>query len=379
MIKKRGNSTLHFLDRYAGIPAVAILGHIRSKGVLPSKIEKIGLLSTAAIGDAVLMSAVIDDLRCAFPRASLTLFAGETNFDIASMLDGLDRKIKVPIVNLAGALKSIRSVAVDVLLDFGQWARFDALLAVHSRASFTIGFQTRGQHRHYAYDLAVEHSSEVHEVENYRRLVRALGVKTGNPPRLRTPPLTVSPAAQYAVFHPWPGGKLSELKKWPSERWLRLIEDFANCGLTTVLTGGPSDRNCNDALIERVPLCANSFVRNAAGSSLQETAALLAHARIVVSVNTGVMHMAAALGVPLVALHGPTSSKRWGPISENAIVIDSPLDGCGYLNLGWERPSRTLSCMECIPYEVVRDACHGILEKDLGNRPRAFIDSHFAY
>jgi len=369
---------LHFLDRYAGIPAVAILGHIRTKGVLPSKIEKIGLLSTAAIGDAVLMSAVIDDLRCAFPRASLTLFAGETNFDIASMLDGLDCKIKVPIVNLPAALKSIRSVAVDALLDFGQWARFDALLAVHSKASFTIGFQTRGQHRHYAYDLAVEHSSEVHEVENYRRLVRALGVKTGNPPRLRTPPLNVYPAADYAVLHLWPGGRLSELKKWPSEKWLRLIEDFASWELTTVLTGGPSDRSCNDALIERVPRCVSRFVRNAAGSSLQETAALLAHARLVVSVNTGVMHMAAALGAPLVALHGPTSSKRWGPISESAIVIDSPLDGCGYLNLGWERPSRPLSCMECIPYELVRDACRGILVKHTENLSGASVITHVA-
>jgi ADP-heptose:LPS heptosyltransferase len=369
MIKKRGNPALHYLDRYAGIPAVVMLGRIRRRRVLPSTIERIGLLSTAAIGDTVLISAVIQDLRSAFPCASLNLFAGETNFEIACMLDGLDHTISVPIVNLVAALKSIRSVPTDVLLDFGQWARFDALLAAHSRASFTIGFQTRGQHRHYAYDLAVEHSSEVHELENYRRLVRSLGVKTGNLPHLRTPSLSVYPVSHYAVIHAWPGGAMSHLKQWPSERWVRLIEDFADWGLITVLTGGPSDRSCNDALIELAPCSARGFVRNAAGATLQETAGMLAQARLVVSVNTGVMHMAAALGAPLVSLHGPTSSKRWGPISKNAVVVDSPLDGCGYLNLGWERPSRPLSCMKCIRYEVVRDASRALLEKNLGKLP----------
>lgn len=96
--------------------------------------------------------------------------------------------------------------------------------------------------------------------------------------------------------------------------------------------------------------------------SLRETAAILAHARLVVSVDTGVMHMAAALGAPLVALHGPTPSRRWGPIGENAMAIDSPLTGSGYLHLGWEAP-RALRCMESIPYKLVLDTCRSALEK----------------
>jgi len=354
---------LHFLDRYAGIPAIATLGHLRRKRALPSKTETIGLLRTVAIGDTVLMSAIIADLRSAFPRASLIFFAGPSNFEIAGMLDGLDRVVKVPIHNLAAGLRAVRSVPVDIMIDFGSWPRLDALLTLFSRASFTIGFRTPGQHRHYGYDLTVGHSSEVHEIENYRQLVRALGVETVNGPILRTPQVGVVPANDYAVFHLWPGGKLSKLKQWPLESWVRLVEEFTGWGTEVVLTGAPSDRGCNDALIECVPHPVRSLVRNGAGLSLQETAAALAHSRLVVSVNTGVMHMAAALGVPLVALHGPTSSKRWGPISEKAIIVDSPLDGCGYLNLGWEYPAQPPACMKCISYETVRDACRGLLEK----------------
>lgn len=313
MIRKRGSPLLHFLDRYAGIPAVAILGRARRRRAWPSEIQTIGLLRTAAIGDTVLMSAAIADLRAAFPGASVIFFAGPTNFEIACMLDGVDRIVEIPILNLAAALRCIRSMAVDVMIDFGQWPRLDAMLALLSKASFTAGFQTRGQHRHYGYDATVEHFSQVHEIENYRRLLRALGVKTGHPPSLRAPATRVSSALNYAVFHLWPGGRRKELKQWPDEKWLALIEEMAGWEMEVVLTGALADRDGNDAIIDRVRLPACRFVSNAAGASLPETAAMLAHARLVVSVDTGVMHMAAALGVPLVALHGPTFPEGGDP------------------------------------------------------------------
>jgi heptosyltransferase I len=313
----------------------------------------------------VLISATIADLRSAFPGASIIFFAGPSNIEIARMLDDVDKVVEVPIVSLPAALRLVRSVAVDVMVDFGQWPRFDALLTMLSGASFTVGFQTRGQYRHYGYDSTVKHSSDVHEIENYRRLVGALGVKTGNPPRLRRPSPGASSVANYAVFHLWPGGRRKKLKRWPDERWLELVEEIVSQEVEVVLTGAPVDRNGNDAIIERLQPSARCFVRNAAGLSLRETAAVLAQSRFVVSVDTGVMHMAAALGVPLVALHGPTSSRRWGPIGKRAIAIDSSLDGCGYLNLGWEHSPRPLACMECIPYEAVRDACLSVIEKEV--------------
>jgi heptosyltransferase I len=160
---------------------------------------------------------------------------------------------------------------------------------------------------------------------------------------------------------------LKKLKEWPSDRWIRLIEDFTDRDMDVVLTGAESDYACNDALLALISSRSRGLVKNVAGVSLKETARILAQSSLVVSVNTGVMHMAAALGVPLVALHGPTSSRRWGPVSDAAIVVDSPLAGCGYLNLGWERPLRAPACMDCVSYEMVRDACVAVI----GRSPRA--------
>jgi ADP-heptose:LPS heptosyltransferase len=362
MVNLRGNPVLHFLDRYAGIPLVAVLGCLKSKRPLPAKIESIGLLRAVAIGDTVLLSGVVTDLRRAFPRASLVFFAGPSNVEVARMLPGIDQIVELPVSNFSACLRAVRSIPVDVMIDFGQWPRLEALITFCSRASFTMGFRTAGQCRHYAYDEVVEHSDEVHELENFRHLVAALGIETGSPPILEKPPRKSGTLENYVVFHLWPGGRRRQQKQWAGEKWLRLIEEFIGRGFSVVLTGAGYDRSGNEEILRGVQPSARRHVTNAAGLSLQQTVEILAASWLVVSIDTGIMHLAAALDVPLVGLHGPSSSKRWGPVSKNAVVVESPLSGCGYISLGWEKVSPPPRCMECVQYETVRDACVTVLE-----------------
>src|SRR4030067_3380926 len=86
---------------------------------------------------------------------------------------------------------------------------------------------------------------------------------------------------------------------------------------------------------------------------LRDTAIVLKRTLLLVTVNTGIMHVGAALGVPLVALHGPTSSKRWGAYMKNGcqIAIESPIPGCGDLNLGFDYPAKPPPCMEGVAVE----------------------------
>jgi heptosyltransferase I len=361
MIKVRGNPSLHFLDRYVGIPAIALAGKLRKKRGLPENIRKIGLLKGGAIGDTVLLSAVIADLRDAFPSAELILFAGESNYEMACLLDGVDCVIKAPAGNVLKGIGAMRSTRVDVLLDFGQWTRLESIFTILSKSAFTIGFRTNKQHRHHGFDQAVDHSCEKHEVENYRTLVRALGVKTSHLPSLSVPVETPSISRSYVVFHLWPGGRRRELKQWPSDRWRRLISDFVGIGFNVVLTGSLSDKKINDLLLSELPETVRASTSNVAGTSLAKTLGLLAGARLVVSVDTGIMHLASALGSRLVSLHGPTSSKRWGPLNSRSIALDTPLPEGGFISLGWEEISPVPACMEAIAYETVRDACESLL------------------
>ena len=82
-------------------------------------------------------------------------------------------------------------------------------------------------------------------------------------------------------------------------------------------------------------------------------ARMLQRARAVVSVNTGVMHLAAIVGAPTVSLNGPTNGARWGPVGPRALGVEAPGEGCGYLHLGFDFDGHGTDCMERITVDLV--------------------------
>jgi len=357
-ISGRGNRHLHALDRYAGIPLLLALGAGRRRRSVPSAVRTIGVLNTAAIGDTILMGAAIADLRSAYPEAQLIAFSAKGNAEATGLLTGLDGKITLSLGNLAASIQQLRRYRLDLLLDFGPWPRINAVLCALAGANFTVGFRTAKQHRHYAYDAGVEHRSDVHELDNHRNLVRAIGLEAWHLPlvncRSESAPRQTE---KLIVFHLWPGGMRAELKEWPLERWARLASELITECDRIILTGAPGQFSANETLLAMIKSPLRSRFKNAAGLPLDATASLLEHASLVVSVNTGIMHLAAALGAPVVALHGPTSVRRWGPIGPRALAIESPCRGCGFLDLGFEYRHKPRRCMEAIPYRMVREAC----------------------
>lgn len=363
----RGNYQARFIDRYLGIAIVCTLGALRRKRELPADPKHIGLLNSAAIGDTILMSGPIADLRSGYGDSRITLLSGPSNYDIACMLKHVDEVIKLPVFNPLASLRLLRAQQFDVLLDFGPWCRLNAVLAILSGSSFVVGFRTSGEARHFGYDLVIDHSNSVHELENHRRIVRALGIRTHHPPSLRharqADGKSRTEEKPYVVCHLWPGGSAARQKEWPTARWVLLTEYLCRYGYQVVFTGSANQHALNEMVISEIQPALRRFARNAAGLPLLETLRLVADSILTVSVDTGVAHMAAALDVPLVALYGPTSAVRWGPVGERTIVVESPLTSAGYLNLGFERLRNPPPCMEAICYESVQNACQLALQR----------------
>jgi ADP-heptose:LPS heptosyltransferase len=235
----------------------------------------------------------------------------------------------------------MRQQHFDILLDTSQWARIGALLAWASGARYTVGFETPGQKRHFAYDLTVPHLSDRHESANFRALLDPLGVSAIHEPRIRTTGEARQRVAgrisrPYVVCHAWPSGRLRHLKEWPAAHWHALARALAAEGYDVVFTGGPADREATAALIAPMRDLGPAVHDVSGQMSLMETAAVIERAAGLVSVNTGIMHVGAAVGVPLVELNGPTRPLRWGPLSRNAISLVVEDDDACYLNLGWE-------------------------------------------
>jgi heptosyltransferase III len=371
-MKERGNRFLRFADRWVGIPAVAILGALSRRRRTPQPINVVGLLMLGVIGDTILAASLARAIKLWRPDVTVVALVSKGNVGAIDLVDGIDEVVVVPIGRPLKALSIIRQRQFDVFVDTGPWPRIGAILAAASRSRFTIGFQTPGQYRHYAYDAAVEHSRDRHEIDNFRALLLPLGLSTDVQPSLRPDLMRTSPlptGIRYVVFHPWASGFRSELREWPAERWVALAHTLEDAGLSIVITGGSGDRVAAESLA--IAIDRPAVVSVLAGkTSLTELTGILAHAEAVVSVNTGTMHIAALLDRPLVALHGPTNPRRWGPLGHSAVVVGpGPAEGGAYLNLGFEYPRHPADCMSKITVAEVLTPLTAMLMKTRLTRP----------
>lgn len=349
------------IDRLVGTPLLWLWGALRRRRALPPAPRRFGVMMFETIGDTLLAGTVPASLRAAFGDCELVVFASRGNQGVLPLFEGIARVVEVPLTRPLWALAAIRSEPVDVMIDIGQWPRWYALLCAASRSSFTIGFETPGQARHFAYDAAVPHGRDVHEVVNFQRLLAPIpGVPALHPAAALRAVAAVAPrdasGRPCLVVHPWASGFRYASREWPQENWVDFISRAAREGYAILVSGGPVDRARAAALVAACP--AGLPVTSAAGElALPELAAVLRGSSAVVCVNTGVMHLAALLDVALVALHGPTSRLRWGPVGARSIALVPNGSGdCEFLHLGFEYPDRPVKCMQGISVDAVLDA-----------------------
>ncbi|MEU4387344.1 glycosyltransferase family 9 protein [Promicromonospora sp. NPDC023805] len=147
-----------------------------------------------------------------------------------------------------------------------------------------------------------------HEVLRWCRLVRSVGGYCG-PEDLRLGPPAPDGARAEVIVHP---GAAAEARRWPVSRWARVVDALVAQGHYVVLTGSEAEQD----LCARVRLEADAggAVRDTSGRlGLPALAGLVSTARLVVSGDTGIAHLATAYGTPSVTLFGPTPPALWGP------------------------------------------------------------------
>lgn len=362
MSKEKGNYIFHKLDKYIGIPIVFIVGMFKIKKKIPDIIQRIAILNLGSIGDNVLMSASVSDIRKAYPTSEITVFTGTTNFEIVKLIPGINEVIKLKIDKPFESGSEIRKKgAFDVLIDFGPWPRINSIYSVMIKAKFKIGFYSEKQYRHYIYDRAVLHSRNQHELLNYRALISPI-VK--NPDALLD--IKVIPSEKVdrmiagneriGIVHAWPGGYKSYMKEWDNRRWAELIAFIQKDFDIIFLTGAPADAANSGQLYRLIQEKNIARVNDIAGKlNLADTVYLISKARFVFSVNTGIAHVAAALDVPQICLHGPTNVGRWRPYSDRSVSVIPSKGTFGYLHFGNEYHLSKENCMENIDVETVEN------------------------
>lgn len=181
---------------------------------------------------------------------------------------------------------------------------------------------------------AVVKPPRLHQLESYRRLVQALGFSGGDPvPRIDLPPSLHDEGRAFLMAAGWdgkqpliaiaPGAAFGTAKRWPAAYFAELVARYAARGVATVMVGSASDASAGREVVSAVRPGAVTDPRIAAASPLIDLigrtdlamlAAVLVHVRRLVSNDSGAMHYAAALGVSVTVMVGPTIEKESRPI-----------------------------------------------------------------
>jgi ADP-heptose:LPS heptosyltransferase len=358
---RRGSIRNRVLDRYIGIPVLFVISLFKRKRQYNGGLKRIGLLASPGLGDVLLGSGVVADLRKYFPSARLICIAPSTSQAAARLLPYIDEVVPVNVAKPFRTVRCIRRCKLDALVDFTPWPRLTAFYAAVSGARLKVGFRSPGQYRHWNYDLVADHSSQSHEVENFRNLVRSFGLESTAAPEVRLPlPAARSSEGARVVFHPWASGDLASQREWPEERWVELGRRLNSSELTVIITGGPGDVDRCMALQTRLFASGIHAEAFCGASDLRPVAAMFQVVDLVVSVNTGIMHLAAIAGAPTISLNGPTATHRYGPVGLRTASVEPASRAGGFLHFGYEFKGNPPDTMLGISVDDVMEAVHRI-------------------
>ncbi|HZL35341.1 MAG TPA: lipopolysaccharide heptosyltransferase II [Tepidisphaeraceae bacterium] len=319
---------------------------------------RILIIKPSAIGDVVHALPVLNLLRGKWPQAKISWLVTPA---CAGLLDGhsqLDEVIRferrrfgqswrdpTAAAGLFGFARDMRERQFDLAIDLQGLFR-SGWLSASTRAPVRVGPAGARELGWVFYTHRINTgTAELHAVERNLRLAEALGL--GREPVKFVFPTddedrrfvaTLAPnGLRYAVFLP---GANWDTKRWPPEKFAACVAPLRErFGLESIVAGGSIDT----PLAAQIPGALDLTGR----TDLRQLVALLERAQLVIANDTGPMHIAAALGRPLVTMYGPTSPARTGPYGRMGSVV--------YLDI---------ECRPCLGRHCSHTSCLRKLEPD---------------
>ena len=318
------------------------------------------IVRLGALGDVIHGIPVAAALRRAFPIARVDWLVDPRYLELLGCVPAIDHVIALDPANgfaaVRTAVRHLRRQRYTVAFDL-QGLIKSAVLARLAGGQRTVGFaraQLREPVAHFLYTTSIDAAGATHVINQNLALLSAVGM-TGDTIDM---PLNVPSSAasaqvsrqfgtDYIVLNAgaaWPN------KRWPPERFGAVAAALhTRVGLPSVVLWGPGEQDLASAIVAASSGAATAAPR----TSIVEMLAIVKGARLVVSGDTGPVHLAGAVGTPVVGLYGPTDPLRNGPWSADDVVV-SRYGGCTcHYQRRCHMPSR---CIDTITIADVVDA-----------------------
>jgi lipopolysaccharide heptosyltransferase I len=295
----------------------------------PDRLERALIVKLSSIGDVVHALPVAHALKQGHARLRIDWAVAERTAPLVIGHPAIDRVLLWP--TMAG-WRVLRGSEYDVAIDLQGLARSALVSGLsHSRLRVARARQREAAHL-VSYGVPLP-APPAHAVDEYLAVARYLGAPQARP-RFDLPvqksaaraidalldEARVDPAGPLIVVNP---SASRRWKGWPVERWAEVVAALREEG-TVALVGAAAQAAAHDRLARAVPGVVNLTGR----TSLAALVALVARAALHVAPDTGSLHIAAALEVPVVGIYGPTRPSRLGPYGQPDHVVDRG-DLCG--------------------------------------------------
>jgi ADP-heptose:LPS heptosyltransferase len=348
-------NAMRAIDRFAGVPLCWLTGMCHRLFNHTSHHDGIGegpivVMKFFGMGSVLLSSPLLDALRDRFPDRTILFVTFAANREVLDRLpqpsvrltidSSSPRRFLRDAIRTLGALRRSRPAMV---FDLEFFSKFSTLCSALSGAAFRVGFAlpTRWRRWNLTHPAALGHG--VHVTELFLRQLDALGM-----PAARRFPVTHLASAEpdrtgvQAVIPPAWGeaqvvavninaGRTSLERRWPPDRFIQVVRALSAAGPQRRFTfiGSEDERSYVASALAAAPDLAERVANCAGQLTLGGLIALLERSALLVTNDSGPMHVASAVGTPVVALFGPESPSLYAP-SGKVVIIDkhAPCSPC---------------------------------------------------
>ena len=292
--------------------------------------EKILIVNPSALGDIVHSMPFLNAMNKKFPNAQIDWVVAKglhpllENHRMINKLWIIDKTnwrkpshLRTTLKELKQFSKDLKNEEYDLVIDLQGLMR-SGIISRMTRCKHRLGFKDarEGANIFYTHKIPCKWS-DMHAIDRYMKLAGAIGCNIDNPEQCFTdfdknPPIMAEVPNRYIVMAPSAG---KEANRWPAERFGELATDLP---FPTVAISNQADKH----IVDKVVAASKETVISLAGkTSIMEMAAVIKKAEFLISNDTGPMHIAAALNIPVFAIFGPANPEKTGPYGDIHTII----------------------------------------------------------
>lgn len=325
---------------------------------------KVLVIRPGGVGDAALLYPLLNALKSEFQHSEIDVLAEKRNSGIFVGCPQINEVFMYDSGFFFVLYKALKR-NYDVVIDSEQWHRLSAVFAYLTRAPIRVGFATNERSKLFTH--AVPYSHDKYEVLSFLDL--ALTVTGGSHVFNNVLPFIPVDQRLISRFSPrinelrnrcvavagiFSGARTRE-RRWGIGKFAGLTEELISEGCGIVIVGGNEDID-DSARLEEIA-DSDATINYAGKTSMIETAAIISQLDLLVSSDTGLMHIAYGVGTPTVSLFGAGIQEKWAPIGDRNVVLNKHLPCSPCTRFGYTpKCPYAVRCLSDISVEEVKDA-----------------------